>query len=175
MTKTDLSESVISSLRQIIRSIDLHSKKLAREFGLTGPQLLILKEIEKNEGITVSGIADGVSLSQATVTSILDRLSRLELVSRTKSRIDKRRTEVRLTDKSRTLITSGMSFLQDDFIRRFGELEQWEKLMLLSSLHRIADLMGARNINSPPILVSGPIDAAAGDVAAYLDPNIPRE
>lgn len=59
-------EEVLISLRKIIRAIDLHSKKLAKEFGLTGPQLLILMEINKYEGITLSKIAKNVNLSNAT-------------------------------------------------------------------------------------------------------------
>ncbi|MCG8454378.1 MAG: MarR family transcriptional regulator [Spirochaetales bacterium] len=169
MTGTDLSENVIASLRQIIRSVDLHSRKLAKEHGLTGPQLLILKEISKKEGITVGEIARGASLSQATVTSILDRLVKLDMVSREKSARDKRRTEVRLTGKSRELLSRKMSLLQDDFIEEFEALKEWEKQMLLSSLTRIAAMMGAEKIVSPPILMSGPIDASANDLAAYYD------
>jgi hypothetical protein len=34
---------VLIALRQIIRAIDMHSKRLIKEAGLTSPQLLLLK------------------------------------------------------------------------------------------------------------------------------------
>ena len=51
MSQNDINEDVIIALRQIVRAIDLHSKKLAQQFGLTGPQIAIIKEIEKNSEI----------------------------------------------------------------------------------------------------------------------------
>ena len=45
-----------------------------REIGLTAPQLLVLQTIRETPSASVSDIARLVSLSQATVTSILDRL-----------------------------------------------------------------------------------------------------
>lgn len=36
-------DEVLVALRQIIRAIDMHSKRLIKEAGLTSPQLLLLK------------------------------------------------------------------------------------------------------------------------------------
>lgn len=69
-------DQVLIALRQIIRAIDLHSKKLERESGLTGPQLLIMQIIHEEGPVTSSVLARSVSLSQATVTTILDRLEK---------------------------------------------------------------------------------------------------
>ena len=70
----EIHDKVLVALRQIIRAIDLHSKKLERESGLTGPQLLVMQTISQAESVTAGQIARDVNLSQATVTSILDRL-----------------------------------------------------------------------------------------------------
>ena len=42
-------EELLVSLRKVIRAIDLYSKKLSKESGLTSPQLIVLKEIDKHE------------------------------------------------------------------------------------------------------------------------------
>ena len=39
-------DEVLIALRQIIRAIDMHSKRLIKEAGLTSPQLLLLKGID---------------------------------------------------------------------------------------------------------------------------------
>ena len=81
---------VLIALRQITRAIDVHSKKMVREIGLTSPQLLVLKEIEQNPTIKASTIAKEVHLSQATVTTIIDRLQKAGLIVRARSDSDKR-------------------------------------------------------------------------------------
>ena len=153
----DLAAEVLIALRQIIRAIDLHSRYLVKNFGLTGPQLLILMETARAEGQSVGEIAAGVSLSQATVTDILDRLELKGLISRARSTTDKRRMTVGLTKQGKEVISNHPSLFQAQFLSRFDELEEWEKTSILSSLQRVASMMRADVITAPPVLDSGPI------------------
>ena len=41
----EIKDEVVVALRRIARAIDLHSRHLAQEFGLTGPQAVLLKEL----------------------------------------------------------------------------------------------------------------------------------
>lgn len=165
----DLSDSVVSTLRQIIRAIDLQSKKLTKKYGLTGPQLIVLKEISKSPDKQISEIARNISLSQATVTSILDRLGQQGLTIRCRSDQDKRKVHILLTDKAKEIMDKKPALLQDEFTDQFSRLEEWEKNMLLASLQRLAFMMDASNIKSPPVLVSGPIAASSQEVKRYLE------
>ena len=70
----DSLDQVLMCLRRVIRATDLHSRRLAKISGLTAPQILLLQAIRKLEGAAIRQLADEVSLSQATVTNILDRL-----------------------------------------------------------------------------------------------------
>ena len=90
-------KEMLVSLRKINQAISLHSKNLNKRFGLTGPQLVILNEIARHELITVTQLARSISLSQATVTDILNRLGKKGLVERTRDTIDRRRVLVRIT------------------------------------------------------------------------------
>jgi len=169
MVQMDLSDSVLSTLRQIIRAIDLQSKKLTKKFGLTGPQLIILKEIYNSPNLPISEIAKNVSLSQATVTTILDRLCQQGFSIRQRSELDKRKVNISLTDKSIEILKNKPSILQDEFSAEFDKLQDWEKNMLLSSLQRLAGMMNATKIESHPVLVSGPIEASSQEVKRYLE------
>ncbi|MBT8341878.1 MAG: MarR family transcriptional regulator, partial [Desulfatitalea sp.] len=73
-------KEMLVSLRKITQAISQHSKDLHRRYGLTGPQLVILNEIANHNTISVSELARSISLSQATVTDILNRLDRKGLV-----------------------------------------------------------------------------------------------
>ena len=169
MTQQDLPHSVMSTLRQIIRAIDLHSKKLIKKYGLTGPQLIVLNEIQKSPSQQISEIAKSISLSQATVTSILDRLCQQGFTIRQRSQLDKRKVNINLTKKATDILLLKPSLLQDNFTKQFNELEEWEKNMLLSSLQRLAAMMDASKILSPPVLVSGPLAASSHDVKRFME------
>lgn len=168
MDNTENTDLVVSTLRQIIRVVDIHSKKLVKLYGLTGPQLLILKEIKKNQDQPISVISRNVSLSQATVTSILDRLEQQNFAKRVRSKEDKRKVNIVLTDKSYDILKENPSLLQEEFTSKFECLEEWERNMILSNLQRLASMMNANNIHSSPVLVSGAIDATTKEVKEYL-------
>jgi len=46
--------------------------------------------------------------------------------------------------------------------------------MLLSSLQRLANMMDATKIKSPPVLVSGPLAATSQEVKRFLDEETPQ-
>jgi DNA-binding MarR family transcriptional regulator len=146
----DISYDVLVTLRQIIRAIDMHSKQLVKKYGLTGPQLMVLKEIMADEDINIGRVAKKVSLSQATVTNIIDRLETRGMVIRERSSQDKRRVMVRVTDKTKELLKNNPSVLQEEFVHKFKQLEGWEQNLILSSIQRIARMMNAEDIELTP-------------------------
>ncbi len=151
------SRELLINLRKITQAIDLHSKFLSKNFGLTGPQLVILQELSNHESVSVSELAKLISLSQATVTDIVTRLEKRELLTKKRSEVDKRRVMIFLTGKGRELLDKAPSPLQDKFIESFYVLEDWEQLMIISSMSRIVSMMSAERIDASPILLSGPI------------------
>lgn len=148
MNKQDTSAYVLSTLRQIIRAIDIHSRQLSKKYGLTGPQLIVISEIGQYGTMTIGELARRVSLSQATVTTILDRLELKELAQRTRDKQDKRRVYVDITDKARTILETHPNFLQEAFVRRFNALEEWEQTLILSSIQRISAMMNTAELPS---------------------------
>lgn len=150
---------VLVALRRVIRATDIYSRQLVKSSGLTAPQLLIMQTIRERDAVTIGDLARAVSLSQATVTTIIDRLERRELVYRERSSQDKRRVYVYLTDLGYERLRDAPRPLQAHFIRRFRDLQQWEQTMILSSLQRVAEMMDAEHIDASPVLDVGPIDA----------------
>ncbi|MFP4212182.1 MAG: MarR family winged helix-turn-helix transcriptional regulator [Alkalispirochaeta sp.] len=148
MNKQDTSAYVLSTLRQIIRAIDIHSRQLSKEYGLTGPQRIVISEIGQYGPMTIGELARRISLSQATVTTILDRLELKELAERTRDKQDKRRVYVDITDKARTILETHPNFLQEAFVRRFNALEEWEQTLILSSIQRISAMMNTTELPS---------------------------
>jgi DNA-binding MarR family transcriptional regulator len=161
-------KQVMAALRRIIRAIDLHSRTLVQRFGLTGPQLVVLKELFDASPRSVSELAAAVNLSQATVTGILDRLERKSMVARVRDSKDRRRVLVSLTSVAQEVLSGAPPLLQEHFMQRFGALPDWQQTQILSSLQRIVALMEATDVEAGPILTTGPLDATPEETEAFL-------
>lgn len=151
-------DNVLTALRRIMRATDLHSKHLSKTTGLTAPQLLIMQLIQRYGETTSSVLAKEVSLSQATVTTILDRLESRELIRRMRSEEDKRQVRLTLTDAGQTLVAEAPEPLQHQFIKVYDKLPDWERTTILASLQRIAQMMDAEELDASPVLDVGDID-----------------
>lgn len=147
-------DQVLVAIRRIIRAIDLHSRRLAQRSGLTGPQLLVMQVIARRESPTSSEVAREVSLSQATVTTILDRLERNGFVLRRRGEQDKRKVHLSLTESGATVLASAPTPIQENFIDSFNELKDWEQHLILSSLERVAEMMDAQDLDAAPVLTT---------------------
>jgi len=143
---------IVAAIRKIVRAVDLHSRRLTESCGLTGPQLATLQEVARLDSASPSAIARAVHLSQGTVTGILQRLERQGFIARQKSEADRRNVIIEVTPEGRRVLDSAPSLLQDEFREELGRLEEWERLMILSTLQRVAGLMGAQEIDSSPYL-----------------------
>ena len=143
----------------LVRAIDLYSKKLLKETGLTTSQLLVLQSIGELDNPTPSTIAKEVVLSQATVTNLIDRLERNQLVNRERSLKDKRTVNVTLTDTGAEIIDSTPELLQTEFLRHYRKLQEWERHGLVSALQRVATMMDADDLDASPILELGELQA----------------
>jgi len=150
-------EQLLISLRRVIRAIDIHSKQLSKQSGLTGPQLIVIKKIAELDGPMAKQVANEINLSPATVTSIVDRLEAKQLVKRQRSQIDKRKVELYLSDEGKLLLQESPKPLQEHFIQRYQSLEPWEQSQLLSSVERIASMMDAEDLDAAPVLMVGQI------------------
>jgi DNA-binding MarR family transcriptional regulator len=157
-------DEVLISLRRVTRAIDLHSKHLMKTAGLTAPQMLILQTLRDQGDAIISDVANQISLSQATVTSILDRLEMRE-----RSRQDKRKVFACLTEAGNDLIRNAPMPLQDYFIRQFSDLQDWEQTQIISALQRVAHMMDAQHIDAAPLLDVGAIDRQSGDEGRGFD------
>lgn len=156
--ESDRIESVLVALRRVIRATDLHSRNLIKTTGLTAPQLLLLQTIRARGEVSISELAHGVSLSQATVTNIIDRLVSRGYIFREKSSQDKRKVHIYLTDKGNMAVKDAPVPLQDSFVRQFRDLHDWEQTMIISALQRVAQMMDAQHIDASPVLDVGMLD-----------------
>lgn len=138
-----ITSQMMSTLRQIGRAMDLHSRYLNQQYGLTIPQLSVLIELSAigEAGVNAGQLAKAVHLSQATVTGILLRLEKRGLVQRVRSEFDRRRVVVTLTDAARQVLEQAPPLLQERFTGELVKLDPWEQTNLLTALQRVVQMM----------------------------------
>ncbi len=158
---TTTEDQILASLRRIARSIELHSRRLTEEIGLTGPQLAVLREATRSGPLRIGELARALHLSQPTVTGILDRLEKRGLVERTRPQNDRRTVNVNATLAGQELLDRAPSLLQDRFRRELRKLEDWEQTQMLALLQRIAGMMEGETPDASVALMTTDDDAAA--------------
>ncbi len=151
-----LTEAVLVSIRKIIRHSDLHSHQLRRKSGLTSPQLMLLAEIAKQPEATIGELSECISLSQATATTVLDRLEKDNLAIRYRSDVDKRKVHARLTDLGQAALEAAPKPLNSQFIERFEALKPHERSAILSALQHVGDMMESKQNEQAAVAVELP-------------------
>lgn len=79
------------------------TKELARRADLTGPQLTVVKLLEQIGDLSLSELSEKIRAQNSTVTGIIDRMEREGLVTRERSKEDRRVVYIKLTAKGREL------------------------------------------------------------------------
>lgn len=162
------SDQVLVALRKIIRATDLHSRKLLRQFGLTGPQLVSLREIAARGELSGSSLAKAISVSLPTATGIVARLESRGLVLRRRSSSDRRQMLVSITEAGKHVLETAPPPLQETFTDQLEALPDWEQTQILSVLQRVVAMMEAEELDASPILTTGVI-SEPGPVPVTVD------
>lgn len=132
--------SMFQALRRLQQGCEVHAKRLGRYGGLTPLQLLVLQVLLVEQEITASGLAKRVSLSQAALSGVLDRLESRGLLARRRDEKDRRKQWLLLEDAGRDALRTAPPLLPEYVMARFAELPEWERHAVLAGLLRAAEL-----------------------------------
>lgn len=86
-------------LWDLTHALNVRSKKMARDLGVTGPQRIVIRTIGLMPGCSATEIAAALNMHPSTLTGILARLARDKLIEREVSSDDRRRSHLQLTAK----------------------------------------------------------------------------
>ncbi|MBY6140471.1 MarR family transcriptional regulator [Leisingera daeponensis] len=151
----DRIDASLIALRRILRATDLFGRELAQSVELTAAQFRVLQIIAGREHCTAKEISQQMRISQATVTSLVDKLVRKGMVLREKSLADRRQTDILVTEKGSQAIADAPDPLQQRFVRKFAAMEDWEQAALIAALERVASMLDAEDIDAAPVLDTG--------------------
>lgn len=142
-TSENYEHRLLHALRRITRAVDIYSRKLNSEFGLTTPQMLCLDMLAKSNSMILKDLAKMVNLGESTVNGIIDRLEAKNYVERIRSVDDRRKVYLKVTDEGLKTIQGTPFILQDKLSASLSSLADHEQRSMTESLERVAELMEA--------------------------------
>ncbi|WP_265517646.1 MarR family winged helix-turn-helix transcriptional regulator [Nitratireductor luteus] len=151
-------QTSLIALRRILRATELNARTLARETGLTTPQLIVLEIVAAAGRATPKDISGKAGVGQATATALVDKLVARGLVQRTRGERDRRIVWVSATETGRELLKAAPDPLQRTFSNQFERLPDWEQAMIVAALEKVGFMLNARAIDASPLLDVGAVD-----------------
>jgi DNA-binding MarR family transcriptional regulator len=132
----ELAEIVMRTQRKFLLSL---SEEL-RHGSVSFPQYFLLGYLDKQEVITMSGIASKMGHTTAAATGLVDRLEKLEYVQRSHASDDRRKVMVKITKKGSGLVAEIRRDMVDKIMKLLREhLTAEEGIAWLQIYRKIAD------------------------------------
>ncbi|WP_416896431.1 MAG: MarR family winged helix-turn-helix transcriptional regulator [Minwuia sp.] len=153
----DRTDASLIALRRILRATELYERSLAQSAGVTPAQLRVLQIVDSRPSATPKTLSQQMSVSQATITALVDKLVARDMVARTPSVTDRRQTDITITEAGHACLAQAPDALQQRYVRAFEGLADWEQAQLVASLERVAAMLDAAEIDASPVLSTGHI------------------
>jgi len=146
----------LTAMRKILRTTDRNSKALLNATGLTPSQLILMQVLEELGEQTAGDVAARMGITQATTTVLIQKLESLGMVKRRKGDADKRQSWLSLTPTGKHALTITPDGTHRQFHREFSALQDWEQMMIIAALERVAQMLGDTDPDAAAIIDSTP-------------------
>lgn len=152
----NIDNEVIIKIRQIVRSINLESKKIQKEYGVSIPQVLCLSYIREapNFQTTQKNIRNYLNLNASTVTGIINRLEKKGYIARLPKLGDRRITSITLTVAGQKLLDRLPPLMQEQLMEKISELPQDKVNHINSGLDELINLLNIKGVDASPVLTT---------------------
>lgn len=145
---------ILVQMRKIIRSINLESKRIEKELGISIPQLLVLQILSACPDYKASSkfIKEKINLNASTVSGIIYRLELKGLVARLPNLQDKRVQFITLTAKAAEMLKNSPQSLQQKISDNLSRLSKTQQAELMKNIELLVDVMDARHIEASDLV-----------------------
>lgn len=151
---TDRTKTVLTAMRRILRVTEDNAKALMRQTGLSTSQLILLQLLEDGGEMTAGEIAHRMGITQATTTALLHKLQARGFVVRRRGETDRRQVWLTLSEAGHDILAIAPDGVHARFHDSFTQLKDWEQASIMAALERVADMLGAAEMDAAPIIDS---------------------
>ncbi|KYH35353.1 putative HTH-type transcriptional regulator YusO [Clostridium tepidiprofundi DSM 19306] len=135
--QSDKNASIELLLRKLCFIIKQNGRELLSDFNMTPPQFNALQIIISEGEITISELSNKLYLAPSTITDIIDRMEKNNLVKRTRDTKDRRVVNVKAVEKGHSLINDVIKKRVDFIKKHSSELSIEDKENLIKYLSSI--------------------------------------
>lgn len=145
---------ILIKIRQIVRSINLESKKIQKEHGVSIPQVLCLNYLRESENYQVpqGEIRKFLHLNASTTSGIINRLETKGLVARLPKSGDKRVVTIALTSKGAKLLKQIPALLHEHLSEKLQKLDARTLEQTQKSLEMLVNMLEIGEIEASPLI-----------------------
>ncbi|KPQ05744.1 MAG: transcriptional regulator [Rhodobacteraceae bacterium HLUCCA12] len=133
---------LLRQIRRLARALDVQSRQIDRDIGLTLPQYVVLSALGEMGEVTSRALSARAGSSPPTVVGILDKLEAKGLIQRYRSDKDRRIVHARLTAQGRATLDAAPDPLGAQIGGGFKALPPEERRAILDSLNRLGAMVG---------------------------------
>lgn len=135
-------QNILNSIRRIVRALRLASRHAEARFGLSGAQLFVLQALKDGSSLTINELGERTYTHQSSVSTIVTKLEEAGFLSRTQSRSDARRKEVKITTKGKKLLKMKIELGQSRLLTGISKLTSRERQVLSGLLEKLVQQSG---------------------------------
>jgi len=150
--KHDVISNIMDNIRRVFQILNEQSQRIKQETGLTGPQLWAIRVIHEHGPINISDIAKRMYLHPTTVLGIIDRLEARGLVSRNRSKDDRRVIWLELTQDGKDLVQSVPEVVQGLLGARLEGVALNDLAEIDEGIGHLVKIFGVQEIPPKPML-----------------------
>ena len=145
---------ILIKIRKIVRSVDIESKKIQKEYGVSIPQVLCLSFLHEspNYQATQGEIRKFLNLNSSTVSGIINRLEKKGHLARLPKSGDKRVVNIALTSAGDKLLSTIPSLLHEQLSEKLQKLDQAELESVEESLNTLVTLLDIEQVEASPLI-----------------------
>lgn len=133
--------AIIHSIRRIVQAGEHYSKELEKSIGVSTPQLACLYVLRQQGPLLLSQIAKQIMVNSSTVTGIIDRLEKKDLVTRIRDSRDRRMITIQLTEAGATLAAHAPPLIPSSIMQGLMSLSDEDFNKVVFGLNRLAGLL----------------------------------
>lgn len=161
---------ILIKIRKIVRSVDIESKKIEKEYGVSIPQVLCLNFLHDSHNYqsTQGEIRKFLSLNSSTVSGIINRLEKKGYLARLPKSGDKRVVNIALTSAGDKLLSTIPSLLHEQLSEKLQKLDDSKLRKVEESLDTLVTLLEIEQIEASPMIT---LDSDLEDIEQNNQPT----
>ena len=144
-------KEIVDAIRRLYRAVYLDSAKMSRQFGLTGSQSGVLRNLVAHGPLSSAALSRRLYVTPSNVTGVIDRLERKGLVERVRKEGDRRIALITLTEKGDELSKSLPDPIEKKLISELGDLEIEHVQLLSMAMNQVLNLIDTTGVEDAPM------------------------